>query len=217
VIAALLAPFDPAPPDDEVAKLLASLGVRIDRAHASIEVEGWVNQREGVVEVFACAPQGKTHESVVVLDCVPSGLQAGLLAIGLKPGAPAEQRVDGTLIPPSGDRVEIKVRWRGDDGSEHVARAEELVWLSGAEHAMDARGWIFAGSYVQPAEDGSGRGSFAADAVKTLASTYHDSSTILENPAHEAADDTLYSANPHTVPPVGTKITARFLRASEQP
>lgn len=205
------------PGDDEVSRLLVSLGVRIDRARGVLEVDGWVNQREGVVEVFACAPQGKTHESVVVLDCVPSGLQAGLLAIGLVPGAPAEQRADGTEVAPTGDAVEIRVRWLDADGRERSARAEDWVWLEGAGRTMAPRGWIFAGSYEQPASDGSGGVVFAADQVKTLATTYRDTSTILENPAREAFDDTLYVANARAVPPVGTKLVATFRRAEVRP
>ncbi|MBI5434179.1 MAG: hypothetical protein HZA52_15200 [Planctomycetes bacterium] len=200
-----------------MSRLLLSLGVRIDRARGVLEVDGWVNQREGVVEVFACAPQGKTHESVVVLDCVPSGLQAGLLVIGLVPGAPAEHRTDGTEAAPTGDAVEIRVRWLDADGRELSARAEEWVWLEGAGRTMAPRGWIFAGSYEQPSSDGAGGVVFAADQVKTLATTYRDTSTILENPEREAFDDTLYVANARAVPPVGTKLVATFRRAEARP
>ena len=66
----------PAPSAAETAfdELLAGMGIRVHRASRSIEVAGWVNMQTGLVEVFACAPEGKTHESVVVvLDCLPSG------------------------------------------------------------------------------------------------------------------------------------------------
>lgn len=204
-------------PTDDVARVLSALGVELDRAQGLLEVDGWVNQREGVVEVFACAPQGKTHEAVVVLDCVPSGLHAGLLALGLAPGSPAEERPDGTTSAPTGERVEILVRWCDPDGVERVERAERWVWLTGADRAMPLDGWIFTGSFVQPAEDGSERGAYAADRVKTLASTYRDPATILENPAREAFDDTRYVANARAVPAVGTRITAVFRRAEPRP
>lgn len=200
--------------EDPVAKLLATLGVKLDREHGVLEVDGWVNQSAGVVEVFACAPGGKTHEAIVVLDCVPSGLHAGLLALGLEPGAPARESPDGARTVPRGDRVEIQVRWRDSGGATRVARAEDWIGLADTERTKERSGWVFTGSFVQPADDGSARGTFAADRVKTLASTYRDETTILENPADAAFDDTRYVANARTVPPVGTRITAIFRRES---
>lgn len=195
-------------------KLLATLGVELDRERAWLEVDGWVNQSAGIVEVFACAPGGKTHEAVVVLDCVPSGLHAGLLALGLEPGAPARERPDGERTAPRGDRVEILVRWRDAAGKQCVARAEDWVGLAESERTMPRSGWVFTGSFVQSADDGSENGTFAADRVKTLASTYRDETTVLENPAEAAFDDTRYVANGRVVPPVGTRITAIFRRAA---
>ncbi|MFH0954275.1 MAG: hypothetical protein V1873_08095, partial [Verrucomicrobiota bacterium] len=63
-------------------------GVRIDPASRTVLATGWVNQVVGLIELLACGPGGKTHESVFVLDVNPLDLQAGLLLLGLRPGTP---------------------------------------------------------------------------------------------------------------------------------
>jgi hypothetical protein len=190
-------------------ELLAGMSVRLLRAEASLEVDGWVNMDRGPVEVFACAPGGKTHESVVVLDCVPSGLHAGLLALGLSPGGPFSLGPDGVLQPPTGDGVLIEARWTDASGMSQVARAEDWIWNVAQGRAMERAAWIFAGSYLVPQQGRPGETRYAADTVKSLVTTYHDASAILENP-WPGDDDTRYHANIHAVPEVGTPVTVRF-------
>ena len=205
--------------DDEAEEsfrlLLKDMGVRYYPARGELEIDGWVNMREGLVEVFACAPEGKTHESVVVLDCVPSGLHAGLLALGLHQGTPVEFGTDGTYRPPTGDRVAVLVRWIDSSGVLRTARAEEWVWDLKDEVVMEQGDWIFAGSFLQEVSDDPTQSTYAANYVKSLVTTYHDASSVLENPHPLGADDTVYYANERAVPAVGTPITAVFRRVEK--
>jgi len=191
-------------------ELLSGMGVRYLRAERRLEVAGWVNMQRGLVEVFACAPEGKTHESVVVLDCVPSGLHAGLLALGLEPGEPVEIGTDGSYRQPTGAKVEIHVAWTTIDGVEKRCRAEEWVWDQKHERAMEPAAWIFAGSFLQKASADAASETYAANYVKSLVTTYHDASSVLENPWQDGVDDTVYYSNERVVPPVGTPITVSF-------
>lgn len=199
--------------EDEFQTLLAGMGVKFLPAEKKLEVSGWVNMQKGLVEVFACAPQGKTHEAVVVLDCVPSGLHAGLLALGLQPGTPVEFGTGDKYKPPTGDAVEVTVRWKDASGAEQVAYAEDWVWDEKRHAAMQRAPWIYAGSFMQPVSGKSDAETFAADYVKSLVTTYHDASSILENPELDGIDDTVYFSNEKAVPAVGTPITAVFRRA----
>jgi hypothetical protein len=201
------------PVEDDFHKLLAGMGVHFFGVEKKVEVNGWVNMQKGLVEVFACAPQGKTHEAVVVLDCVPSGLHAGLLALDLEPGSPVEFGTQAEYKAPTGDLVEIEIRWRDAQGAEHVAHAEDWVWDEKRKEPMQRAPWIFAGSFMQPVSGSSDAVTFAADYVKSLATTYHDASSILENPEADGIDDTVYFANEKAVPAVGTPITAIFRAA----
>jgi hypothetical protein len=207
-----------APPESESEKalreLLSGMGVRLLPAERRIEVAGWVNMQRGLVEVFACAPEGKTHESVVVLDCVPSGLHAGLLALGLEPGVPVEIGTDGSYRRPTGAKVAIHVAWTTIDGVAKRCRAEEWVWDQKHERAMEPAAWIFAGSFLQKTSADATSETYAANYVKSLVTTYHDASSVLENPWQDGIDDTVYYSNERVVPPVGTPITVSFAPGS---
>ena len=207
--------------EGEFSQLLADLGVVLHAGTSSISVKGWVNMQTGLVEVFACVPEGKTHESVVVLDCVPSGLHAGLLALGLTSGTPVEHGTDGTYERPTGDGVDIHVKWKGLDGADRLARAEDWVWNHETSSAMKHGSWVFAGSFLQESPGSPGDRTYAANYVKSLVTTYHDSSSVLENPHVSGIDDTIYYANDRAVPAVGTPVTVVFsagrtARASEK-
>lgn len=199
--------------DAQFQELLAGMGVRYFAAEHKLEVSGWVNMQSGLVEVFACAPQGKTHEAVIVLDCVPRGLHAGLLALDLNPGTPVEFGTGDAYKPPTGDAVEIDVRWLDADGVEHTARAEDWVWDEKTQQPMPHSPWLFAGSFLQQGPDNNEAPTYAADYVKSLATTYHDASSILETSELDGIDDTVYYSNEKAVPPVGTPLTAIFRRA----
>jgi hypothetical protein len=203
----------PDPGNQALVEVLAGLGVRLDAAQGALSIDGRVNMQSGAVEVFACAPEGKTHESVVVLDCVPRALQAGLYALGLEPGQPVTFEPGAGVRPPSGPGVEIEVQWLEAPGQRRVARAEDWIWDERRSSVMPHAAWIFAGSVEQPSSAEPDRVAFAADAVKSLVVTYHDAAAILENPHSEASDDASYSANERAVPAVGTPVTVVFRRA----
>jgi hypothetical protein len=200
----------PHAPAAALGELLQRLGVRHLPRERRLEVAGRVNQARGVVEVFGCAPGGKTHESVVVLDCVPSGLHAGLVALGLKPGAPGKIEAGGKYQPPSGDLVKVLVSWKGADGRDRSAWAEDWVWNRVEKRSMRREGWVFAGSVQAPMPGRPEERIYAADHVKSIVTTYHDATSVLETPLPEAADDTVFHANQEAVPPVGTAITVLF-------
>jgi len=188
--------------------LLSDMGVTYLPDQRALEVPGWVNMREGLVEVFACAPGGKTHEAVVVIDCVPSALHAGLIALGLEPGTPAEVGTDGEYRMPTGDGVVISLRWEDEAGAPRTARAEDWIWDALQEQSMPHCSWIFAGSFLQ--DTGKESQTYAANYIKSIVTTYHDASSILENPLSQGVDDTVYYSNDKAVPPVGTTVTVVF-------
>ncbi len=190
--------------------LLAGMGVRFLPKERRLEVSGWVNMQKGLVEVFACTPDGKTHESVLVLDCVPSGLHAGLLALGLEAGTPVEGGTEAVYKPPAGPKVLVQVRWKDGEGKERAARAEEWIWNKKEEKPMAPAAWLFTGSFQQAVSGNQQETTYAANYIKSLVTTYHDASTILENPLPEGRDDTIFYANEKAVPPPGTPVTAVF-------
>lgn len=200
-----------APAQDSLQALLDELGVRWSRADRELQIDGWINLTEGPLEVLACTSGGKTHESLLVLDCVPRGLHAGLLAIGLEPGAPARFEQDGSFTAPSGDGVVLFVRWSDAQGAAHEVRAESLVLGQNAGAPMPETAWIFTGSITTDSSDGA---TYAADAGANLITTFLDATSVLENPHGGGRNDEYYTAGVESSPPVGTPIVL-LLRAAE--
>ena len=188
-------------------QLLERMGVRYLPDERRLEVDGWVNMQKGLIEVFACAPDGKTHESVVVLDCVPSAVHAGLLALGLEPSGTDD--ADTTSQPQKGGAI-VRVRWEDDTGTTHMARAEDWIWDERQKSTMPHVVWAFTGSFMQPTPGQPNEATYAANYVKSIVTTYHDMSAVIDNPLPEKEDDTIYYVNETAVPPVKTPITVWF-------
>ena len=168
----------------------------IDKDVNEIVIPGKINMQKGMVEVFACSPGGKLHESIIELDIVPYYLQVGLLLLGLDP-------VESKIFDSGEDlskysQLEILVKWREDD-SEKIFRAEELVWDITNKKTMQQTNWIFRGSLVI-------EGNFVANEIKSLITTYNDPTTIIDNPLISGKNDELYEANSNLIPPVGTNV-----------
>ena len=176
--------------------------VELDRAASEIYLTGEVNMDSGLVELFACGPRGKLHESVLRLDVSPHHLQVALLLIGLTPGGGVEFQGDPSI--PTGDPVEIWVEWEvaadGDGEATTVRRrAEDLVYNMAADAPMARTPFVFVGSQVVD-------GVFVAEVEQSIITTYHDPYTILDNPLPTGGDDTLYAANYGVVPARGTPV-----------
>jgi len=179
---------------------LATLGsLRVDGEAKTVMATGWVNQIEGLVEVMACGPKGKVHESVFILSLNPLDLQAALLLINLQHGRPMPP--DGET-PPTGDPIDIFVEWQAD-GATQRARAESFLWNRQENRAVPDTPWVFNGSVME-------RGEFMALAEESLVVTYWDPYAIVNIPLPCGANDELLVVNTNTVPPYETPITFIF-------
>ncbi len=180
---------------------IATLGsVRVDSATRTVTATGWVNQTDGPIEVLACGPKGKVHESVFVLALNPLDLQAALLLAGLKGGEPMPALGEG---PPKGAPVDIFVDWQAG-GTAQTARAESFVWHLGEQSALPDAPWTFTGSVIKD-------GQFKALSEESLVVTYWDPYAIINLNHPAGADDELLHANSNSVPPYHTPVTFRFV------
>jgi hypothetical protein len=128
-----------------------------------VEVQGQVSCRQGWLEQFVCGRGSREHESLVVIDAPPSVIHAALLAAGLVPGSPGAWRANAAggvdAVQPSGDAVEVLVRWR-QDGLDRIETIQAWAeWVRGGGVAAEPE-FVFAGSRLDPAPAGA---VYAAD------------------------------------------------------
>ena len=180
---------------------IATIGsVKLDSATKTVIATGWVNQTSGPIEVLACGPAGKVHESVFVLGLNPLDLQTALLLAGLKGGEPMPAIGEG---PPNGAPVDVFVDWKSGDETK-TARAESFVWNVEDDANVDETPWIFTGSVVKD-------GQFKALAEESLVVTYWDPYAIVNLPLLCGSNDEILVVNSNTVPPYQTPVTIRFV------
>lgn len=170
--------------------------VQLDAEARCVITTGYVNQVEGAIELLACGPGGKVHESVLVLQVNPLDLQAALLLIGLKSGPPMP---DLGVGPPRGDRVRIWVQWQGPDASI-IKPLESFAYEWRAKRALRTEGWVFTGSLVE-------NGKFKALAEESLIASYWDPWAIINVQSPLGADDDALSVNRAEIPPLHTPVT----------
>ncbi|MGD2175654.1 MAG: YdjY domain-containing protein, partial [Candidatus Brocadiaceae bacterium] len=195
--------------------------VLLNAEERTVHCSGVVNMAEGApIELLACTPRGKTHESVFTLDVRPLDLQVALLLLGLRDGRnpayhyPADS-ADGAKA--TADTARIFVEWSagegggeksgeqeppegGDAGEETVrAPAEAFLYNIPEERPERAASWSFLGSRWVGER-------FGAEVDGSLITTYHDPLAILELALPTVNDDVYYSVNTEICPPVGTEV-----------
>lgn len=169
------------------------------------------------LELVACIPDTKEHETLVVTEALPSHIHAALLLLGLEPGSPGawEWRDDALQsIPPTGPRVRIEFLYTDVNGEEVVARPQE--WIVNAEtgETFPAGDWVFAGSRIV---EWRGEEFYDADGAGTLIGLTTFGSEVLAWPemiSPEASiEEPVWIANAATTPPMGTEVVVRLTPA----
>jgi len=215
-------PQQPAPPVvRRIGPRLYQVGaVRLDAGARTIRCRGRVNMSEGgPLELLACLPTGKTHESVLTLSVRPMDLQVALLLLGLNAGRnPAVKYPEDSpeLARRPGDEVLVYVEWRPPPPpateEETVPPAEPppepppvrvpaeqlLLNVETGKPPAQAR-WVFLGSRMVGSR-------FGADIEGSLITTFHDPLGILELQHPTVNDDIYYQVHSDICPPVGTPV-----------
>lgn len=185
-------------PVKKIDEMVYEIGnITLDRRVNKMTIPGWVNMDRGPIEYFAVTPEGKTHESVLVLDIQPLHLQIALLLCGFDQNQNLECQGDSAL--PQGDSVEAFVEWTGTGGETVICPAADLVYDYVNKISMTCNWWVFTGSFIWD-------NRLAADTEGSIIATYSDPVAILNTPSWGRADDTVYGVNEEKAPPPGTPI-----------
>lgn len=186
-------------------------GVAINWGRRQVEVAATVILREGPIELLACSPRIREHESIVRIEARPYHVYQALGLIGVTPGHPV--RWDETaekLIPATGEAVEVLIRYQRA-GSPVTVSAWD--WLAGAAAGpLELRQpWVFAGSLT--GEDGS----FGADFEGTVVAVVDFPTALLALGELHTSDNAELWLVPNTqnIPPEGTRCTLLLRAASD--
>lgn len=173
---------------------------------------GTVCLREGLLEFFACREQSKEHESIISLKIKPHLIHAGLLVIGARQGAPA--RFDPEVIPPSGEEIEVAVRWLDEKGKRCQARAQEWVLENKSGKEMSSP-WVFTGGLF--GRDSKGKRYYLADISGEVFGVSNFPGSVLDVPFVSSSnnDELFYQPNTKKIPPVGTQVTLILKRTGK--
>lgn len=170
----------------------------------SVILGGEICLREGLLEFFACRKNSKEHESIVVLDIPPHLIHAALLVIGAKQGAPA--KYDPDFIPPTGEEIEINVRWL-DPASKKVKslRAQEMILENESERIMQSD-WVFTGGLF--GVDPDGKKYYLANVTGEVFGVSNFPGSVLDVPFESPSDYSalFYTPNTKQIPELGTKV-----------
>ncbi len=177
-------------------------GVWINWTQRQVEVEATVILREGLIELFACSPRIREHESIIRTEARPLHIYQAMGLIGLTPGRPVTYDPStGILTPPTGDPVTVEVRYLRN-GRTVTEPIERWMVTTGPDPVVDQTigdvPWVFAGSLLL--EDGS----IMADHEGTVVALVDfDSALVAPAELHSDRNEELWLApNTEHIPPI---------------
>lgn len=182
----------------------ASETIWVTKDRKSVVILGKVVLRKGLLEFFACQSGTKEHESILALPAKPHVIHAGLLAIGAEPGAPAE--FDPKFVPAKGEKIEVKIRWKDNDGTIRETLAQNWVLEAVSKKKMSIP-WVFTGSVMRKMDDGVT--VYLADATGEIIGLSNFPASILDVPIEstDANEDLFFTPNTDEIPEIGTPVT----------
>ncbi len=178
-------------------------GVRIDWSKGEVEVDAKVVLRSGPLELVACSPQTREHESILAISARPMLVFQAMGLVGLEPGSPVryDEKTE-RFKPATGQRLDINVRFADATGERTIPIRRWLVDVS-TDKPPEGIAWVFAGSRT----DENGR--FSADMDGTILCVVDFDSALIALAALHTADNAQLwlRANTPEIPPIGTKCT----------
>jgi hypothetical protein len=205
-------PASTEPDEPRVLEPFAGITVRLDLP--AVEIEARSCLEAGWLEQIACSPGTREHEALVVIEATPSNVHAALLLGGFQHGTPGSWSYENEALsfaPPTGDRLEVRVRYERD-GQE----IEEPIgaWIVDAEGrpSFPDTPWVFAGSAIVANPDWMGPGEhYVADQTGSIIGlvTFGDEVVGFEEvfSDQQAVQPLAWQVKIDHVPPLGTPAT----------
>jgi biopolymer transport protein ExbD len=181
-------------------------GIVVDTKAKEVRLESEVCLQRGGLELLACSPGTREHESILVVKAKPSHIVFALALVGLSPGQPGYMTEAGSFSPPGGTVVDITARFTVSRPDGKIEIVEVPAWKllkparseSGLERPIQ---WVYVG---RPSE----AALRAADQEGTVICLSNFTEAVLDVPFESTSvnADLLYEANPAVVPPPKTPV-----------
>lgn len=175
-------------------------GVWINWAARQVEVEAYVVMREGMLELFACSPQTKEHESILRVEAQPTHIYQAMGLLGIEAGRPPywdPKAQRGHAATGSRLTIDVRYQWDGEVRTDKAHR-----WMRNARDNEPAppTQWVFSGSVRTE------RGRLTADMEGTVICLVDFESALVSLPqSYSANNEMLWLApNADRIPPLGS-------------
>lgn len=196
-------------------------GLTINREGMYVDVSAKVVLRSAeFLEMFACTPDSREHESLLTVKAQPSMIHLSLLLLGQEPGKPLhyDRSFDPPkLVPPAGPEVRLFVVTT-IAGREREVPANRWVMDTNDEEMMPDNVWLFAGSVTTNIEN---ERAYLADLNGSAISLVNFGDDLLTLPNKMTQDNASHGKTwaPRTeaIPRVGTEVVLRLRVQAKAP
>ncbi len=175
-------------------------GVRINWPNREVEVAGVVVLREGMLELFACSPDTREHESIVRISARPTHVYQALGLLGLEPGSPP--RWDPEMergFAATGPRLRLRVRYQRD-GRLYTDEIHRWMWNIMTDEPAPPAQWVFSGSL----RDDRGRLAVAFEGTVVCVVDFQAALISLPQSYSDSNEDLWLRPHAERIPPLGT-------------
>ena len=186
--------------------------LQVDRAGQFVDLDAKVVMREGEwIELLACMPGSREHESILTVAARPSHIHLALLMLGGEPGAPMMWKRDGDEIkvrPPFGPPVAVSIV-TGKDGRMVETKANRWIVNQKTKRVLADNVWLFTGAGFIEWE---GRQVYRGDVGGSIISLVNFGDEVLARPTRRTShdDEAMWGAHTELIPPVGTEVKIRL-------
>ncbi len=149
----------------EAPKIVKFPGLTVNIAEGTIDMDGEICKRDGLLELFATLKGKREHESIVRVTAKPSLVHAGLMMLDVKPGKPGhfthskvkmkdekgQEVLEDVWTPhhPTGGRVSVSVIYTTKDGRQQEISMKQWIKHKKTGKPADSDQFVFAGSKIQ--------------------------------------------------------------------
>jgi len=201
----------PAIPDAEKSKdvITALPQIVINRKEKTVAVEGFICQKDAMLELFACGNRTREHEAVVSLKARPLHVNTALILLGATPGHPATWTKDGKFLPPYGPVFRVFVEYM-QDGKPVRVEAHEMLMNAATGKPAEPLKFVFCGGLTRGHH-------FLPDIEGTVVCLSNFPAPILDVPFESTAKNSelLFKCRPETIAAPGTPVKLILLWTGE--